>query len=53
MKYTRKHFEDLAQETRAQAADTIDANANHLLLAVADAYDHMAELIGKAKGAPS
>jgi len=49
MKYTRKHFEDLAQPT--QAADTIEANAKHLILAIADAYDRMAELVEKAKGA--
>lgn len=49
MKYTKRHFENLARETRAEAAEATDANAKHLPLAVANAYDHMAELVGKAK----
>jgi hypothetical protein len=50
MKYTKRHFENLARETRADAVEATDANAKHLLLAIADAYDRMAELVKKAKG---
>ena len=50
MKYTRAHFGNLAQETRAQAADAADSNTKHLLLSIADAYDQLAELVGKPKG---
>jgi len=51
MTYTKRHWQNLAQEALALAADATDANVKRTLLMIADNYDRLASLAEGPNGA--